>query len=74
MTMALRPFTALMLLMTGVASGFVEGDSAPITPTGLQILMILRSRSSSMIPTDLSGRISISVARVFTEILANFPL
>ena len=30
MTMALRPFTALMLFMTGVASGLVEGDSAPI--------------------------------------------
>ena len=27
----LRPFTAEIALITGVASGFVEGESAPIT-------------------------------------------
>ncbi len=35
----LRPFTAEIALITGVASGLVEGDKAPITPTGLAILI-----------------------------------
>ena len=39
----LRPLTAAIALITGVASGLVEGDSAPITPTGLAILIKLRS-------------------------------
>jgi len=33
----LRPFTEEIALMTGVASGLVDGDSAPMTPTGLAI-------------------------------------
>lgn len=59
-----RPFTAEIALITGVASGFVEGHSAPITPMGLAILTMLRSGISSMTPTDLSSMMSISVARV----------
>ena len=73
-TMALRPFTALIALITGVASGLVDGESAPITPTGLAILTILRSTSSSIIPTDLSSMMSISAARVLVDIFRNLPL
>ena len=43
MMIELRPLTALIALITGVASGLVEGDSAPITPTGLAILTMLRA-------------------------------
>ena len=35
--MELRPLIAEMALITGVASGLVDGDSAPITPTGYSI-------------------------------------
>ena len=58
MMIELRPLTALIALMTGVASGLVEGESAPITPTGLAILTMLRSGISSMMPTDLSSMMS----------------
>src|SRR3546814_19226723 len=50
----LRPLTALIALMTGVASGLVVGDNAPITPIGFAIFTMLRSGSSSITPTDLS--------------------
>ena len=43
MTIALRPLTALIALITGVASGLVEGESAPITPTGLAKTTMFRS-------------------------------
>src|SRR3546814_9172158 len=33
----LRPLTAPIALMTGVASGLVVGDNAPLTPIGLAI-------------------------------------
>ena len=33
-------FKALMTLLRGVATGFVEGTTAPITPTGLAISMM----------------------------------
>ena len=71
--MALRPLTALIPLITGVASGLVDGDNAPITPIGFAILTIFRSSSTSITPTDLSSIISISAARVLTEIFANLP-
>mmetsp|Transcript_7017 Transcript_7017/g.22223 ORF Transcript_7017/g.22223 Transcript_7017/m.22223 type:complete len:257 (+) Transcript_7017:787-1557(+) len=73
MMMELRPLTAAMDLMTGVASGLVEGDSAPITPTGLAILTTPRSGSSSITPTDLSSMMSISAARVLRKILRYLP-
>jgi hypothetical protein len=69
----LRPLTAEIALMTGVASGLVVGASAPMTPIGLAILTIWRSGSSSMMPTDLSPMMSYSVARVFLKILRNLP-
>ena len=62
-----------MALITGVASGFVDGASAPITPIGFAILTISLSLSSSKIPTDFSSIISIRVARVFLCILRNLP-
>ena len=71
--MALRPLTAEIALMTGVASGLVEGDRAPMTPTGLAILIILRTGSSSITPTDLSLMMSTRVARVLRWILRYFP-
>ena len=55
MMMEFLPLTAEIALITGVASGLVEGLKAPITPTGLAILAMLRSGSSSMTPTDLSS-------------------
>ena len=51
----------------------IEGESAPITPTGLAILTRLRSRSSSITPTDLSSMMSIRVARVLRKILRYLP-
>ena len=33
-TMALRPLSAIIALLTGVAEGLVEGVTAPTTPTG----------------------------------------
>ena len=37
MTIAFAPFNAIMLLLTGVAAGLVEGVIAATTPTGLPI-------------------------------------
>ena len=54
-----------MPFITGVASGFVDGAKAPITPIGFAILTISLSLSSSKTPTDLSLIISINVALVF---------
>ena len=73
MMIELRPLTALIALITGVASGLVEGESAPITPTGLAITTISRSGSSSMTPTDLSSNMSIRAARVLRKILRYLP-
>ena len=51
MTIALRPFSAIIALFTGVAAGFVEGVTAPTTPTGLAYFTSPSSGRSSMIPT-----------------------
>ena len=71
--MALRPLTAEMALITGVASGLVDGDNAPMTPTGFAIFTMLRSGISSITPTDLSPMMSIKVARVLRWILRYLP-
>jgi hypothetical protein len=34
MTIALRPLIAIMVLLTGVAAGLVDGEMAATTPTG----------------------------------------
>ena len=73
MMIELRPLTAEIALITGVASGLVDGDSAPITPIGLAILTILRAESSSIIPTDTSSIISNNVARVLRKIFRYLP-
>ena len=72
-TFTLIVINPLVALITGVASGLVDGANAPITPMGLEILMIARSGISSRIPTDLSLMMSISVARVLREIFRNLP-
>jgi hypothetical protein len=54
MMMEFLPFTEEMALMQGVASGLVEGDKAPMTPTGFAILTMFLAGSSSIMPTDLS--------------------
>ena len=51
MMIALRAFSAASALTGGVASGPVVGISAAITPTGLAILTMPRSGSSSITPT-----------------------
>ena len=71
--MEFLPFTAWMPLITGVASGLVDGASAPITPSGLASTRMFRSGYSSITPTDLSWIISSSVARVLRCIFRNLP-
>mmetsp|Transcript_51989 Transcript_51989/g.96728 ORF Transcript_51989/g.96728 Transcript_51989/m.96728 type:complete len:297 (-) Transcript_51989:330-1220(-) len=71
--MLLRPFTAEIALITGVASGLVVGDRAPMTPTGFTIFTRPSSGCSSTTPTDTSSIMSIRVARVLRKIFKNFP-
>jgi len=51
---ALRPLTAIIDLLTGVAAGLVAGVSAATTPTGFAYLTMPRSTSSSISPTELT--------------------
>ena len=51
---ALRPFSAIIALLMGVAAGLVEGAMAATTPTGLAYLTIPLALSSSMTPTVLA--------------------
>ena len=64
MTMAFRPLSAIIALLTGVAAGFVEGVTAPTTPTGFAYFTSPSSGSSSMIPTLLTRMRSRSVPKV----------
>ena len=50
--MALRPLRAFRVLLSGVAMGFVEGVTAPTTPTGRAISTSPCSGSSLMIPQE----------------------
>ena len=52
MMMALRPLSALMILLAGVAAGLVDGVMAATTPTGRAISMIPRSGNSAITPTE----------------------
>ena len=65
MTIALRPFRAIIALFTGVAAGFVEGVTAPTTPTGFAYFTRPSSGCSSMIPTLFTRMRSRSVPKVF---------
>ena len=47
------PLTALRILLTGVAAGFVDGVTAPTTPTGFAISIIPFCLSSLITPTVL---------------------
>ncbi len=64
MMMALRPFIAIIALLTGVAPGLVEGVIAQTTPTGLAYFTMPRFLSSSMMPTDLTRSRSRKVPKV----------
>jgi len=45
------PLTALRILLTGVAAGFVDGVTAPTMPTGFAISIIPFCLSSPITPT-----------------------
>ena len=64
MTMALRPLSAIIVLFTGVAAGFVDGVTAPTTPTGFAYFTSPRSGLSSMTPTLLTRMRSRNVPKV----------
>ena len=51
---ALRPFSALMILLAGVAPGLVEGVIAATTPTARAISTMPRAGSSAITPTDFA--------------------
>ena len=51
---ALRPFSALMILLAGVAPGLVDGVIAQTTPTGRAISIRPRAGSSAITPTDFA--------------------
>src|SRR5512139_1380863 len=69
MMTALRPLTAIIALLTGVAPGLVEGVIAHTTPTGLAYLTMPRVLSSSMMPTDFTRRRWRSVQKVLRCLL-----
>ena len=48
--MALPDFSALMILLAGVAAGLVEGTTAPTTPIGRAISVTPVAGSSEIIP------------------------
>ena len=50
-TIALQHFKQFMTILVGVATGLVEGVSAPTTPTGRAISMIPVSEHSAITPT-----------------------
>jgi len=71
---ALRPLSALMILLAGVAAGLVEGVIAHTTPTGRAISTSPRNASSPITPTDLASarsRSSPSVLRWFLRNLSS---
>ena len=71
---ALRPLSALTMLLAGVAAGLVDGVIAATTPTGRAISISPRRRSSEMMPTDFAprrSRNSPSVLRRFFAILSS---
>ena len=74
---ALPPLSAIMALLTGVAAGLVDGQTAPTTPTGLPYFTRPRSGSSSIAPTVLTrirSRRVPNVLRVFlTTLLSTLP-
>ena len=62
---ALRPFSALMILLAGVAPGLVDGVIAQTTPTGRAISTRPFSGYSAITPTDFAPRRSRSRPSVF---------
>ena len=77
MMTALPPFKAIMDLLTGVAAGLVDGQTAPTTPTGLPYFTIPRSGRSSITPTvrtRIRSRRVPKVLRVFLiALLSTLP-
>ncbi len=62
---AFPPMIALIAFITGVASGFVHGTRAPITPTGFAILIRPFALSLSTIPTVLASATSLTTPLIF---------
>jgi hypothetical protein len=77
-TIALAPLSAIMVLLTGVAAGLVDGVIAATTPTGLPYLMTPCPVSFSMTPTvrtRIRSRNAPKVLRWFLIILsATLPI
>jgi hypothetical protein len=72
-TIALPHFSALMMLLAGVAAGFVEGTTAPMTPSGRAISVMPVNGSSLITPKVVApaiSRISPRVLRWFLVILS----
>ena len=70
---ALPHFSALMMLLAGVAAGLVDGTTAATTPTGRAISVMPRSGYSAMTPVDFApwrSRSSPSVLRWFFSTLS----
>ena len=61
---ALRPLSALMILLAGVAPGLVDGVIAHTTPTGRAISVRPLATSSEITPTDFAPCRSRSRPRV----------
>jgi hypothetical protein len=57
-TIALRPFSALMMLFAGVAAGFVDGVIAATTPDGPRDLDQAALRIVEMMPTERALQIA----------------
>src|SRR3954465_12606870 len=51
---AFRPFSALMILLAGVAPGLVDGVTAHTTPTGRAISTMPVDGSCEITPTDFA--------------------
>jgi len=71
---ALPHFSALMMLLAGVAPGFVDGTTAATTPTGRAISVMPSSGSSLSTPVEIApcrSRSRPSVLRWFLLILSS---
>ena len=78
MTIAFAPLRAIIALLTGVAAGFVDGVTAPTTPTGFAYLTSPSAGASSMTPTLLTRIRSRRVPKVLrwflTTLSGAFPI
>jgi hypothetical protein len=64
-----RPLTAIIALLTGVAPGLVEGVTAPITPIGLAYFLMRRELAAIGLPEDLVQILPAPITKDSTEAL-----